>query len=132
MSAHNIFHIEEGPGSVDVGRQMTNPEAPGVLEGGGKLFGIGDVEIHGGRQEGLGVMTSQEGGLEGDHCIGGRMRLVEAVVRKARDQIEDLLGDAGGDAARLGALEEDIPLGIHLGLDLLAHGPAQHVGAPSV
>ena len=57
------------------------------------------------------------------------MALVEAVARELVDLVEDRGGPVLLDAVLLRALDEARPLGIHLGLDLLAHGTAQQVGA---
>ena len=57
------------------------------------------------------------------------MRLVEAVVRELVEQVPDLLGLRLADAVVGGALQEQRLLRVHLGLDLLAHGAAQQIGA---
>jgi hypothetical protein len=54
--------------------------------------------------------------------------LVEAVVGEFGEQVEDLVGLGLGQAALEGAGDEAGALGVHLGLDLLAHRAAQHVG----
>ncbi len=69
------------------------------------------------------------GGLIGDQRIGRGMRLVEAVAGEFRHLLEDVLGQLAVDAARLGAVDELPALRLHLGLDLLAHGAAQQIGA---
>src|SRR3546814_6050261 len=56
------------------------------------------------------------------------MRFVEAVAGELVDQVEDVGRPLLGDALGHGALHEDVALGVHLRLDLLAHGAAQQVG----
>jgi hypothetical protein len=72
------------------------------------------------------------GRLVADQRIGGGVALVEAVACELVDLIEDRRGPVLLDAVLLRALDEVLALGIHLGLDLLAHGAAQQVGAASV
>ena len=55
------------------------------------------------------------------------MALVEAVVGELRQKIEDLGGQVLLQAGLDRALHETVALGVHLGLDLLAHGAAQKV-----
>ncbi len=57
------------------------------------------------------------------------MRLGEAVGGELRDLLEDRGRELLRHAARDRALDEGLALGVHLGLDLLAHGAAQKVGA---
>ena len=57
------------------------------------------------------------------------MALVEAVAGELVDLVEDHRGLRRLHAARGGAVDEGLLLGIHLRLDLLAHGAAQQVGA---
>ena len=57
------------------------------------------------------------------------MALVEAVAGELVDLLEDLRGLGLRHATRHGAVDEGLALGFHLRLDLLAHGPAQQVGA---
>ncbi len=57
------------------------------------------------------------------------MGLVEAVVGELVEQVPDLLGLGLADAVGLGAVEKERLLCVHLGLDLLAHRPAQRVRA---
>jgi hypothetical protein len=54
--------------------------------------------------------------------------LVEAIAREFGDLIEDVLGGGRRDLADLRPLDESLALGVHLGLDLLAHGATQQIG----
>ena len=57
------------------------------------------------------------------------MALVEAVVGEFREQVEDFVGLGARSTPRAdGAADEALALRVHLRLDLLAHGAAQHVG----
>ena len=66
--------------------------------------------------------------LIGDQRIGCRVRFVEAVTGKARDQLEDARGVDLRHAVLHRAGDERLLLRIHLGLDLLAHRAAQEIG----
>ena len=57
------------------------------------------------------------------------MRFVEAVAGELGHLVEDQLGAALVDLALQRAFDEQRPLRVHLGLDLLAHRPAQQIGA---
>ena len=58
------------------------------------------------------------------------MALVETVTGKLVDQVKQLIGFHSVDLVMLSAtLNESFTLGIHFGLDLLAHRPAQQIGA---
>ena len=57
------------------------------------------------------------------------MALVEAVVGELVEQVPHLLGLGLADPVRLRPLQEQGLLRVHLRLDLLAHRPAQEVGA---
>ena len=56
------------------------------------------------------------------------MALVESVIGEFRQQIENLVGLRLGQAVVDRALHEATALRVHLRLDLLAHGAAEHVG----
>ena len=66
--------------------------------------------------------------LIGDQRIGRRMSFVEAVTGKLGDGFKNPRRRSLGNVARLGPGDEKLFLGIHLGLDLFAHGPAQQIG----
>ena len=75
------------------------------------------------------VVRLQPGGLVGDERVGGGVALVEAVARELVDQVEQLVGLGGRDGIDpRAALDEAGALGVHLRLDLLAHGAAQQIG----
>ena len=56
------------------------------------------------------------------------MRLVETIARELGHQFEDVIGARRVNALVIGAADEALLLGVHLGLDLLAHGAAQEIG----
>ena len=70
----------------------------------------------------------EPGRLVGDQSIRRRVALVEAVVGELGEQLEDLLGLLLRQTTLDGAGDEALALRVHLGLDLLAHRAAQHVG----
>ena len=94
----------------------------------GKLVGIGHVVGHRRGQELDRIVRLHVGGLVGDQRVGRRVALVEAVVGKAREQLEDRLRLPLLDAVRHRAFDEALALRLHLAADLLAHGAAQQVG----
>ena len=74
-------------------------------------------------------MRLQPGGLVGDQRVSGGVALVEAVAGELVDQIEQLVRLVCGNPVHpRTALDEARALGVHLGLDLLAHRAAQQVG----
>ena len=114
---------------VDVGRPQLDPDPRDLLAVERELVLVGAVHGHR-RGEELERMVGLEiGGLIGEQRIGGGVRLGKAVGGELGDLLEDrgreLLRDPAGDRA----LDEDLALGIHLGLDLLAHRAAQQIGA---
>ena len=120
--------LEIDPRGVDRGRVHRDAEALGVLAELGELVGDVDVELHRGGQELDRVIRLEIGRLVGQQGVGGGVRFVEAVIGEFRQQVEDLVGLGLGEAALHRALHETVALGVHLGLDLLAHGAAEHVG----
>ena len=72
-------------------------------------------------------MSFQIGRLVSDQGIGGGMALVEAIAGESGDLVENLRRLATVNAVIRGALHKGIALGVHLGLDLLTHRPAQHI-----
>ncbi|MDF9789999.1 hypothetical protein M2440_000700 [Methylorubrum extorquens] len=99
-----------------------------VLAEFGELVGVVDVEGHGRSQELDRMVRLQIGGLVGHQRVGGCVGLVEAIIRELGEQVEDLVGLGLGQAVLGAALHEAVALGVHLRLDLLAHGAAEHVG----
>ncbi len=75
----------------------------------------------------VGVIGFEISRLIGDQRVSGGVRLVEAVAREFRHQLEDILGAAAVDAVGDRALDEALLLRRHLLLDLLAHGAAQQI-----
>ena len=81
-----------------------------------------------GREEFGGVVAFQVGGLVGDHRVGHRVALVEAVAGKRLEHLEDRLGVLFVPSLLLAHLEKpELLLGQLLHL-LLAHDAAQDVG----
>ncbi len=68
-------------------------------------------------------------GLIGHQRIGRGVRLVEAVTGELLHQVEQLRALVPRNAVLLGTGDEDVALQGHLLRLLLAHGPAQQVGA---
>ena len=123
-----FFDRECGGRAVDVGRQQRDVEALQFLADDAELVRVAEVQRHQGGKELDRVIGLQPGGLVGDQRIGCGVRLVEAVARELVDLLEDLARLRFVHAARDRALDESAALGVHLGLDLLAHRPAQQVG----
>ena len=115
--------------AVHAGRDHPDAEPVHLLLVGPELVGQVDVAVHHRGHELDRVVRLQPGGLVADHAVGGGVALVEAVVGELVEQVPDLLGLGLAHAVRLGAVEEQRLLRVHLGLDLLAHRPAQQVGA---
>ncbi len=70
-------------------------------------------------------MRLEPGGLIGEQCIGGSVRLVKAIACELVDQIEQFIGFGRRDVAPGAAFDETGPLGIHFRLNLFAHGATQ-------
>ena len=119
---------EDGGGGVDIGGQEPDAQALEFLAEGVELVGVAEIERHRGGEEFDRVIGLEIGGLIGDEGVGGGMGLVEAVARELVDLLENVPGRALVDAPGDGAVDEVAPLFLHLRLDLLAHGVAQHVG----
>ena len=115
--------------AVDVRRQQQNAEPVELLAEDVELVGVAEVQGHQRGEELDRVVRLQIGRLIGDQRISGGMRLVETVAGEFRHLLEDLVGEPGIDAARGGALDKQLALRLHLGLDLLAHRAAQQIGA---
>ena len=94
----------------------------------GQFVGVRHVERHGRGEELDGIVRLHVGGVIGDQRIGGGVRLVEAVVGEFGEQVEDRVGVVLGQPLFQGAVDEADALGVHLRLDLLAHGAAQQIG----
>ena len=134
-AAESVAHLvavdrhEAVVGGVDVRRQDVDAVLPCILEKHAQLVGVVHRRTHVGGGEGGGVVRLHVGGLVGHQCVGGGVRLVEAVAGKALHQVEQL-GGPGLRHAVLGRTfsKGDTVRGHLLGL-LLAHGTAQQVGA---
>ena len=101
----------------------------GVLEQHLELVGVVHFHRHIGAEELGRVVHLDPGRVVGQERVGGGVRLVEAVAGKLFHQVKNLVGLLLTDVVLGGADAEDgAVLGHFLGL-LLAHGPAQHVGA---
>ena len=120
--------VEHDAGAVDRGRLDLDAEALRLPAEFGELVGVVEVERHRRGQELDRVIGLQIGGLEGDERVGRGVALVEAVIGELGEEVEDLVGLALVEAALDGAGHEALALGVHLRLDLLAHGAAQQVG----
>ncbi len=120
---------EIGARAVHVRRQQGDLEPAQLLAELVQLVGIAQVVGHGGGHELDGMVGLEVGGLDRDQGVGRGVTLVEAVAGELVDLLEDLRCLGLRHAARRGALDEVLALGLHLGLDLLAHGPAQQIGA---
>ena len=93
----------------------------------GELIRIGKIKRHGSRQEGHGVIGLEPGGLIAHQRISRSVGFIEAVIRKAFHQVENLGRFRGFYAARFRAIAENLALGFHFAADLLAHGATQQV-----
>ena len=87
------------PRAIDRGRLDLDAEPLGLGAEFGELVGVADVERHRGGQELDRIVRLHIGGLIGDQRVGRRVALVEAVIGKSRQQLENRLGLAGIDAA---------------------------------
>ena len=114
---------------VHVRRQKLDAKLVEVTPVAVQLLDVAHVEGHRRGEELDRVVRLEIGGLVADQRIGGGVALVEAVARELVDLVEDRGGPVLLDAVLLRAFDEARPLGVHLGLDLLAHGTAQQVGA---
>ncbi|MNS22864.1 hypothetical protein D3C72_546690 [compost metagenome] len=104
------------------------------------LVGVVDVELHlllGAHDRGEErahvldrVVRLEVSRAEGDHGVGRRVRLVEAVGRELLEVVEERLGLVRGVALLGRAVQEDVFLLGHFGRVLLAHRAAQQVGLP--
>ena len=114
---------------VDVGRQQRDLQPFQLAAEIADLVGVAHVEGHRGGEELDRIVGLEIGRLVGDQRIGRGMALVEAVARELRHLVEDHRGARLLDVVLGCAFDEVRALGIHLRLDLLAHGAAQQVGA---
>ncbi len=123
-----VLDREIGPAGIDVGRQQLDAAAADILGEQGQFVGLRHVEAHRRGEEFGRMMRLQPGGLIGDQGIAGGVALVEAIARELVDQIEQFPGLGRTNIVARAALDEARPLGVHLRLDLLAHGAAEQIG----
>ncbi len=123
-----VLDVERRLAGIDVGRQQGLPHAPQVIDEQTELVGLVEVVAHRRGIEFGRVMRLQPGGMIGDQGIGRRVALVEAVTGELVDQVEQFVGLARLDVLPPAAFDKTRALGVHLALDLLAHGAAQEVG----
>ena len=121
------MHLEIDPGMIDRGRLDAQAQAPRLVAEFGELVRVALVQRHRRRNELHGIVRLEPAGLVGDQRIGRRVALVEAVVGEFGQQIENLVRLGLEHAALHGAAHEAVALGVHLRLDLLAHGAAQQI-----
>ena len=121
-------NVELDARAVDRGRLDGDAEADRLAPELGDLVGVPGLERQRGGHELDRVVRLHPGRLVGDEGIGRRVGLVEAVLRELGAGVEDGDGGVPVDPALGRAHEEAAALGVHLGLDLLAHGAAQEVG----
>ena len=122
------FDCETGAGPVHIRWPHLDLLALAFLTEDGQLVGAAGVERHGSGKEFLGIIGFEIGRLIGHQRIGRRVRLVETVAGKRRDLVEHVGGKLFAQVILDGAGNEGLALLVHLGLDLLAHGPPQQVG----
>ena len=115
-------------GGVDVGRQDVDPHAPALRQvTGGLVLVVADRLQQ--RRHVLGrVVRLQVGSPVGDHPVGGRVGLVEGVVRERQQNVPEHVDGFLVEPPLLHALAETLVVGVQLRLLLLAHGAAEHVG----
>jgi hypothetical protein len=122
-----LVDVEDHARAVDGGRFDDDAETLRLTAEFRELVGVVEIERHQRGEELDRVVRLHVGGLVRDQRISRRVRLVEAVIGEFREQVEYLVGERLGQAVGDGALHETVALGVHLGLDLLAHGAAQQV-----
>ena len=75
------------------------------------------------------IVRLEVGSLIRNPSVGGAVRLVETIFRKARDEVEDSVGGRFGDAIDTRAtLDKATAFLGHLFPVLLAHGAPQKIG----
>ena len=115
---------------VHVGPEGLHAEGFDLPHEFGELVGVALFGRQHGGHELDRVVGLQVGGAIREDRVGGGVRLVEAVFGELLQGGEDLLGLLLVDVVgRLGALDEDRALLLHLLADLLAHRATEHVGA---
>ena len=114
---------------VDIGRQDADVHTAAELDVVRHLLRIHDAREHS-RHELGGIVRLEIGRLPGHQRVGRAVRLVEAVVREMREQVENRRGQSRRDMIGLAAVEEVLLLS-HQDFSLfLAHGAAQQISLP--
>ena len=127
-------------GDIDVRRQHFDAKASALARVLNDLIGVVQHAGEQGGHELAAVMALEVGCLECDVGVAGRVALVERIGRKAGHLVVNFVGhffrDAVGYAARAlvagvgAAMDKMLPLGLHNGVLLLAHGAADVVCLP--
>ena len=115
-------------GFVDVRGQHGDAEAAALVEVDRELVLVVSDRGQQGRHVFGRVMGLEESGPVGHDAVGGRVRLVERVVRERQQDVPQCLSGSFGVAAFLHTAEEADLLLVELGLLLLAHRTAEDVG----
>ena len=123
-----LMHLEGNAGLVDARRINAEAKPLRFAAELRELVGIRHIERHGGRQKLDGEIGFQISCLIGDQRVSRGMALVEAVIGKFREQIENRIRRLGIKAAFNSAGNKALPLLIHFRLDLFAHRAAQQIG----
>ena len=118
-----------GSGTIDVRRQDLGAGALGFLFKSSDLVGVADRQAHARSDEHNRVVRLHPGGLIGDQGIRRSMRLIEPIIGEFCHEVKDFRRFFRRDTTPDGAIREDLSLLFHLRADLLAHGPAQQIGA---
>ena len=120
---------ERHVGRVDVGRQHLDAHVTALGEVERRLVLVVAHRLQQRRHVLDGVVGLQPGRPVGDEAVGGGVGLVEGVVGEGKQDVPQGLDRPLRVAPLQHPAGEDLVLGVQLGLLLLAHGPAQHVGA---
>ena len=123
-----VFDIKNRLGRIDIRGQQRDLEPFQIALEHGQLVGVAGIEDHRRAEEFLGEMGLQIGGLVGHQRVGRCVGLVEAVAGEGLDLGEDFQCLGFLDVVRSRAVDEGSLLLVHLGFELLTHGPAQQVG----
>ena len=121
-------NLELDAGTVDRGRLDLDRQPLRLGAEFRELVGVAHAERHRRGEEFDGVVRLHVRRLIGDQRVGCGVALVEAVVGKPLQQLEDRGRLSLFDAALDRAGHEAVALRLHLAADLLAHGAAQEVG----
>ena len=123
-----LSRLEQHARAVDRRRLELDRKPRALLPVFCELVGVRHFMGHRRCEEFYRVVGLEISRLIGEKRVRGGMRFVEAVFGKFGAGVEHGLGGRRRDGAGLSALEKAATLGIHLRLDLLAHGAAQEIG----